>query len=58
MDAEEKLRANLSPILHSVVHAVACLVLHLTGAHRLPEGEVQRLRKLLKTFLESIDALP
>lgn len=54
----ETLRKATPEILSAVVSASARLALHLTGARaeQLPQSEVQRLRRILKDFIEALDA--
>lgn len=52
------LRRALSPLLDQLIHSLARLVLHLTEANTLSKSELAHHTKVLKTFIEAIDALP
>lgn len=58
LQSGKDLRKQLGAIMESVVPSAARLTLHLTGAHPLPKGEVDRLTRILVLFLEAVDALP
>lgn len=53
-----ELRRALAPLMDRVMHAVARLVLHITGASPLDDALVRHYTKVLKAFMEAVDAAP
>lgn len=54
MDPNKELEAAMPDLMHATLHAVALLTLHITRKSELPQGEVERLAKLLRRFLEAV----
>lgn len=52
------LRRATAPLLDQLIHSTARLVMHVTGAAQLDNAQLAHHTKVLKAFLEAIDALP
>lgn len=58
MDDRRELHKELPSVMHAGLHAVAKLVLHVTGAARLEKSQRDAYTKQLKLLIEATDALP
>lgn len=58
MSERGALRRATAPLLDQLVHSLSRLVLHITGAAVLEKDQLAHHTKVLKAFMEAVDAAP